>query len=59
MPEDYSLVYVPEECAELLRIGMNQMYRILNNGELKAYRAGRTWRIPKESVIEYIKNQTS
>lgn len=54
MLEQYDPVLLPEEAAEILRIGMNQMYKILNSGELKAYHVGRTWRIPKESVINYL-----
>ncbi|MCH5268517.1 MAG: helix-turn-helix domain-containing protein [Lachnospiraceae bacterium] len=57
MLENYDLVLMPEECAEILRIGMNQMYKILNSGALKAYRVGRTWRIPKENVIKYLQNR--
>lgn len=58
MLEEYDLVLRPQECAEILRIGMNEIYRILNNGELKGYRVGRTWRITKESVIKYIQERT-
>lgn len=54
MLEQYDPVLLPEEAAEILRIGMNQMYKILNSGELKAYRVGRTWRVPKESIINYL-----
>ena len=54
MLEQYEPVLLPEEAAEILRIGMNQMYKMLNNGEIKAYHVGRTWRIPRESVINYL-----
>lgn len=59
MLENYELVLLPEEAAEILRIGMNQIYKILNSGELNAYRVGRSWRIPKESIIKYLQKKTT
>lgn len=44
-----------EELCEILKMGHNAVYRLLNTGELKAFRNGRIWRIPKQSVIEYVK----
>ena len=42
-----------EELCELLKIGHNAAYHLLNSSEIKAIRNGRVWRIPKEGVIEY------
>ncbi len=42
-----------DELCELLKIGHNAAYRLLNSGELKAFRNGRVWRIPKQAVIDY------
>jgi len=47
MFEDYPDVLTEEEAAEALRIGYNAMYELLNRGKLKAYKNGRTWRIPR------------
>jgi excisionase family DNA binding protein len=58
MLENYDVVLLPEEAANILRIGMNHMYKILNNGDLHAYRVGRSWRIPKESIIKYLQQKT-
>lgn len=58
MLDNYSTILLPEEVAEILRIGMNEMYKILNSGQLSAYRVGRSWRIPKENLIRYIHSQT-
>jgi len=46
-----------DELCELLKIGHNAAYRLLNSGELKAFRNGRVWRIPKQGVIEYTRQQ--
>lgn len=43
-----------EELCEILAIGKNAAYEILNTGEIKAFRTGRIWKIPKLAVEEYI-----
>ena len=53
MFEEYSDVTVEDAC-EALRIGYNAIYDLLGSGKLKGYRNGRVWRIPKESVKQYI-----
>lgn len=59
MLEQYETILIPEECAEILRIGMNEMYKILNSGDLPAFKVGRTWRIPKNNLLNYINKRTS
>lgn len=44
-----------EELCELLKIGHNAAYTLLSSGKLKAFRNGRVWRIPKQSLIDYIR----
>ena len=48
-----------EEVCELLKIGHNAAYRMLNTGELKAIRNGRVWRIPKQAIIEFTKEKAN
>ena len=43
-----------EEFAELLYIGKNTAYKILNSGEIRAFKIGKAWKIPKDAVSEYI-----
>ena len=47
-----------EELCEMLSIGKNAAYKLLSSGELKAFRYNRVWKIPKQSVIEYIIKQS-
>lgn len=54
MLEQYDDILTVEETCELLKIGRNALYRLLNSGNLKAIRNGRVWRIPKASVQAYI-----
>ena len=51
------LITVDELC-ELLFIGKNAAYRLLNTGEVKAFRIGRSWKIPREAVYEYVRRKS-
>ena len=48
------MILNPEEAADYLRIGMNTMYTLLNSHLIKACRIGRSWKIPKKSLDEYV-----
>lgn len=48
-----------EEVMEFLNIGKNTLYRLLNNGEINAFRIGKVWKIPKKSVEEYIEKKVN
>lgn len=54
MFEDYPDILTVEEACEALRVGYNAMYDLLNTGKLKAYKNGRTWRIPRAALTQYI-----
>lgn len=54
MFEEYPDILSAEEATDALKIGENAIYRLLNEGKLKAYKNGRTWRIPKEALKEYV-----
>lgn len=56
MLEAYNDVLTVEELAEILCIGKNGAYDLLSSGAIRAFRIGRNWKIPKESVIEYLRN---
>lgn len=58
MLEQYNIIMIPEEVCEVLRIGANECYKMLNEGVIKGYRVGKTWRIPKDNVLHYIKSKT-
>ena len=58
MFESYDDVLTVEEACEALKIGYNAMYELLNTSKLRGYRNGRVWRIPKTTLVEYIRNCT-
>mgnify|MGYP000390621408 CR=1 FL=1 len=50
MLNKYPDVLTVKEAREILRIGMNSMYHILQSGELKSIKIGRIYKIKKENV---------
>ena len=54
MLEQYDDLLSISDTREILNIGRNAVYDLLNRGEISAFRIGRNWKIPKEAVIEYI-----
>ena len=53
MLEQYNDILSVEELCELLHVGRNRIYQLLQSGELKGFRLGKTWKIPKIAVEEY------
>ena len=43
-----------KDLQELLHIGKNTALRLVQNGEIEAFRVGKQWRVSKESVAKYI-----
>lgn len=56
--EDTLTILSPTEAAELLDVGKNTIYRLITDGEIKCFKVGRIWKIPKEGLIEYIRRQS-
>ena len=50
MFESYEDVLDVEETCEALKIGKNRMYHLLSEREIKGYREGRCWRIPRKTI---------
>jgi excisionase family DNA binding protein len=57
--ESFDDVVDIETFMEMLGIGRNKAYQILNSGEIEAFRVGRKWRIPKISIEKYIYRKCS
>ncbi len=58
MFEQYNDIVTIEEMSEMLGIGKNYAYHLLQSKAVKAFRNGRIWRIPKQAIIEYIVQST-
>ena len=48
-----------KELQELLHIGKNTALRLVQSGEIEAFRVGKQWRVMKESVTKYIMKTTT
>ncbi len=60
MFKEYPDLMTAKEAMEALGIGKNLMYKLLNDGEVKAMRVGgKVWRISRKSLSEYAKTQTN
>ena len=51
--EQLPIVLTPAEAMDVLGVGKNTMYRLLNSGRLPAVWIGRSWRIRADSLITF------
>lgn len=55
-PRNEELITVEELC-QMLMIGKNLAYRLLESGEIRCFKINRIWKIPRSSVSAYIQKQ--
>ncbi len=48
-----------QEAADYLRINVKLLYKLVDNGELKAKRVGRIIRITKTAITEYLQGDSN
>lgn len=53
-----NLITIEELCEELM-IGRNAAYHLLATGQIRGFRIGRIWKIPREAVSKYIAEQSN
>lgn len=56
--ETYEYLITIEELFEMLSIGKNTSYRLLKTNQIKAFKIGRIWKIPRDSVSQYVISQS-
>ncbi len=54
MLQNYDDILTAAEACQALKIRYNTLYGLLNKGELKGYKCGRVWRIPKIAIEAFI-----
>lgn len=54
MFRDYNDVVTIDELAEMLRIGKNVAYKLVNSGEINSFKIGGTHKIPRDSISDFI-----
>lgn len=52
--EPISEYLMPREVMDLLYIGKNTLYKLLNSGELKGFRIGKQWRVERSELQKYV-----
>ena len=52
---DPSDIMTVAEVAAFLGVGKNRIYELLNEGTIKGFRLGRTWKISKLALEKYIR----
>lgn len=48
------IVLTPAEAMNILGVGKNTIYRLLEEGRLKGVRIGRCWRIPMSALEKFM-----
>lgn len=56
MLKDYDDVMTVKEVCEVLKLGKNKVYELLQKGEISSRRVGRNYLIPKKSVIDFLES---
>lgn len=56
---DSSLLISMEEFQDILGIGKNTAYNLLKSGEIACFKIGKTWKIPRQSINDYINAKSS
>ena len=52
--EQLPIVLTPAEAMDVLGVGKNTMYWLLNSGQLPAVRIGRSWKISLDAIHQFI-----
>lgn len=47
-------IYLVEEAAERLRTNKRTVQALCKSGEIKAYKMGKAWQIPEQSLNDYV-----
>lgn len=56
MEEPNPIVISIDQLCHMLQIGKNVAYKLLASGEIFAFKIGRVWKIPRDSVQQYIRS---
>lgn len=56
--EDMPMVLSVDDIADTLAIGRNKAYALVNSGNIKALKLGNHYRIPRDSLIQFLKLET-
>ena len=49
-PSELGEIFTPDEVAAYLKVSKKTVYRMLRRGELRAFKAGKHWRVPRDGL---------
>ena len=52
--DDYGETLLPNDLKEILHVGKNTVYKLLDEGTIKSIKIGNSYRIPKLYLIDYL-----
>ncbi|WP_195571761.1 helix-turn-helix domain-containing protein [Paenibacillus sp. 1001270B_150601_E10] len=55
---DYDDVITLSDMMELLAIGRNKAYDLLRSGQIKSFKIGKAYRIPKAAIKDFVLSQS-
>jgi excisionase family DNA binding protein len=58
MNNDSTELVTIDELCEMLGCGYNTAYKLLGERKIPSFRLGRTWKIPRGGVEQFISNQS-
>ena len=47
-------ILTPTDVMDILGVGKNTVYRLLDSGQLKGFRIGRSWRVTNDALEEFM-----
>lgn len=57
--DNTSILISMEEFQDILGIGKNTAYNLLKSGEIACFKIGKTWKIPRQSINDYITTKSA
>lgn len=54
MLDDYPDVMSFKQVMEITHVGRNLLLRLLNSGEIPAFKMGKLWKVYKKGLIQYL-----
>ena len=54
--EEYPEILEVDDFCQILRIGKNSAYKILESRAIPAFRIGSSWKITKSAMIDFLNN---
>ena len=59
MFNSYDDLITIDDLCDMLAIGKNTAYNLLNTNQIHAFKIGRIWKIPRDAVSEYVLRNSS